>query len=152
IARHMEQGLSAMQASLKGAQEITFTLISLTLSLVAVLITLLFMSDVIVRLLREFAITLSVAILLSLFISLTSSPMMCARLLKAETSDRFQGLQHWLGKQFEALVAAYDASLQWVLRHQVLTLIIAGATLLFTALLYIAIPKGFFPQQDTGLV
>src|SRR5699024_1918294 len=99
IARHMEQGLSAMQASLKGAQEITFTLISLTLSLVAVLIPLLFMIDVIGRLFREFAITLAVAILLSLFISLILTPMMCARLLKAETPDRSQGLEHWLGKQ-----------------------------------------------------
>lgn len=152
IARHMEQGLSAMQASLKGAKEITFTLISLTLSLVAVLIPLLFMSDVIGRLFREFAITLAVAILLSLFISLTLTPMMCARLLKAETPAQSRGLQHWLGKQLQALVAAYDASLQWVLRHQILTLVIAAATLLFTALLYSAIPKGFFPQQDTGLV
>src|SRR5699024_7903208 len=113
---------------------------------------LLFMSDVIGRLFREFAITLAVAILLSLFISLTLTPMMCARLLKAEAPQHSQGLQHWLGKQLEALVAAYDASLQWVLRHQVLTLIIAAATLLFTAFLYMAVPKGFFPQQDTGLV
>src|SRR5699024_11769119 len=113
---------------------------------------LLFMSDVIGRLFREFAITLAVAILLSLFISLTLTPMIFARLLKAEARQHSQGLQPWLGKQLEALVAAYDASLQWVWRHQVLTLIIAAATLLFTALLYMAVPKGFFPQQDTGLV
>lgn len=152
IARHIEQGMSAMQASLKGAREIGFTLVSLTVSLIAVLIPLLFMSDVIGRLFREFAITLAVAILLSLFISLTLTPMMCARLLKAESSEPSTGFQHWAGAGMQRLVDAYDRGLVWVLAHQRVTLLVALGTLALTGLLYVLIPKGFFPQQDTGQI
>src|SRR5699024_3211334 len=152
IARHIEQGMSAMQASLKGAREIGFTLVSLTVSLIAVLIPLLFMSDVIGRLFREFAITLAVAILLSLFISLTLTPMMCARLLKAESSEPSTGFQHWAGAGMQRLVDAYDRGLVWVLAHQRVTLFVALGTLALTGLLYVLIPKGFFPQQDTGQI
>ncbi|MCC2597612.1 multidrug efflux RND transporter permease subunit [Pusillimonas sp. MFBS29] len=152
IARHIEEGQSAMKAALKGAAQIGFTLISLTLSLIAVLIPLLFMSDVIGRLFREFAITLAVAILLSLLISLTLTPMMCARLLKAESEVRHSRFQQALGRYMDKLTHAYDGGLKWVLRHQILTLWVALGTFLLTAMLYSMVPKGFFPQQDTGLI
>ncbi len=152
IARHIEQGESPMRASLKGAAEIGFTLVSLTLSLIAVLIPLLFMQDVVGRLFREFAVTLAVAILISLAISLTLTPMMCARLLKRE-DERVEGRFHrWSGAQIDRLIAGYDRMLKVVLRHQPLTLVVAIATLALTVLLYIMVPKGFFPQQDTGLL
>src|SRR5690554_1587287 len=153
IARHLEKGLSPMQAALKGAQEIAFTLVSLTLSLIAVLIPLLFMSDVIGRLFQEFAITLAVAILLSLLISLSLTPMMCARLLKPEPEDDKQSrFQRLAAGGMQSLVDAYDRGLIWVLAHQRLTLLVALGTLVLTGALYVAIPKGFFPQQDTGLI
>ncbi|WP_017524852.1 multidrug efflux RND transporter permease subunit [Pusillimonas noertemannii] len=152
IARHIEEGESAMQAALKGAAQIGFTLVSLTLSLIAVLIPLLFMSDVIGRLFSEFAITLAVAILLSLGISLTLTPMMCARLLRPEAEQQHGRFQRWLGREMDRLVAAYERGLGWVLNHQRLTLWVAVGTLLLTAVLYALVPKGFFPQQDTGLI
>ncbi|RTZ41751.1 multidrug efflux RND transporter permease subunit [Candidimonas sp. SYP-B2681] len=152
IARHIEEGESAMMAALKGASQIGFTLVSLTLSLIAVLIPLLFMSDVIGRLFREFAITLAVAILLSLAISLTLTPMMCARLLKPESEMKYGRFQRWAGASMDRLTGAYDRGLIWVLAHQRLTLWVALGTLVFTAVLYLAVPKGFFPQQDTGLI
>lgn len=152
IARYIEQGESPLNAALKGSAQIGFTLISLTLSLIAVLIPLLFMSDVIGRLFSEFAITLAVAILLSLLISLTLTPMMCARLLKAESEVRHSRLQLALGDYMDRLVHGYDRCLKWVLRHQGLTLWVALGTFLVTALLYVMVPKGFFPQQDTGLI
>ncbi|NYT64569.1 multidrug efflux RND transporter permease subunit [Alcaligenaceae bacterium] len=152
IARYIERGESAMQASLKGASQIGFTLVSLTLSLIAVLIPLLFMSDVIGRLFREFAITLAVAILLSLLISLTLTPMMCARLLKPESEEKLSRFQVRAAKAMDDLIAAYDKGLLWVLDHQRLTLWVALGTLVATGLLYMAVPKGFFPQQDTGLI
>ncbi len=152
IARHIEEGESAMMAALKGASQIGFTLVSLTLSLIAVLIPLLFMSDVIGRLFREFAITLAVAILLSLAISLTLTPMMCARLLKPESEMKYGRFQRWAGTSMDRLTGAYDRGLLWVLSHQRLTLWVALGTLIFTALLYLAVPKGFFPLQDTGLI
>ena len=152
IARHLEEGASSFQAALKGAAQIGFTLVSLTLSLVAVLIPLLFMEDVIGRLFREFAITLAVAILLSLVISLTLTPMMCARLLRPESEQRYGRFQQWAARSMDNLIAAYDRGLTWVLRHQVLTLWVALGTLVFTGLLYVVVPKGFFPQQDTGLI
>ncbi len=144
IARHLEEGDTPLQAALKGARQIGFTLISLTFSLIAVLIPLLFMQDVVGRLFREFAITLAVAILISLAISLTLTPMMCARLLRPETAREHQPV--WL----ERLVTGYGRWLEWVLRHQPFTLLIAAATLGLTVLLYLAVPKGFFPVQDTG--
>lgn len=152
IARYIEKGESALNAALKGSAQIGFTLVSLTLSLIAVLIPLLFMSDVIGRLFREFAITLAVAILLSLLISLTLTPMMCARLLKAESEIRHSRFQLALGRYMDRLTSAYDGGLKWVLRHQLLTLWVALGTFLLTALLYAMVPKGFFPQQDTGLI
>ncbi len=152
IARHIEEGESPMRAALKGASQIGFTLVSLTLSLIAVLIPLLFMSDVIGRLFREFAITLAVAILLSLAISLTLTPMMCARLLKPEAEMKHGRFQRAAGAGMDRLVGSYDRGLTWVLAHQRLTLWVALGTLVFTGLLYVAVPKGFFPQQDTGLI
>ncbi len=152
IARHMEQGQNAMQAALRGARQIGFTLVSLTLSLIAVLIPLLFMSDVVGRLFREFAVTLAVAILLSLLISLTLTPMMCARMLRSEDETPQGAFQRWSARAMEGLVAWYDRGLRWVLDHQGLTLWAAVATLFVTAGLYAGIPKGFFPQQDTGAI
>src|SRR5690554_4873431 len=152
IARHIEKGESALQAALKGASQIGFTLVSLTLSLIAVLIPLLFMSDVIGRLFREFAITLAVAILLSLAISLTLTPMMCARLLKPESEQKHTPFQRRAAAAMDGLISSYDRGLVWVLAHQRLTLWVALATLALTGLLYMAVPKGFFPQQDTGLI
>ncbi len=146
IARHIEEGETPLNAALKGAKQITFTLISLTFSLIAVLIPLLFMQDVVGRLFREFAITLAVAILISLVISLTLTPMMCARLLKPGKQEQAQ--EDWLTR----IIAAYGKSLGWVLRHQALTLLVAVATFIVTALLWIAVPKGFFPEQDTGVI
>ena len=145
IARHLEEGETPLQAALKGARQIGFTLISLTLSLIAVLIPLLFMQDVVGRLFREFAITLAVAILISLVVSLTLTPMMCARLLKAE---RREERPDWVAR----LVDGYAGWLGWVLRHQTLTLLVALGTLALTVVLYLAVPKGFFPVQDTGAI
>src|SRR5690554_65649 len=152
IARHIEDGEAPMQAALKGAKQIGFTLVSLTLSLIAVLIPLLFMTDVIGRLFREFAVTLAVAILLSLFISLTLTPMMCARMLKPESEMKLGRFQQASGRWMDRLIASYDRGLRWVLGRQGLTLLVAVATLIVTGLLYMVVPKGFFPQQDTGLV
>src|SRR5690606_34265599 len=141
-----------LKAALKGAQQIGFTLVSLTLSLIAVLIPLLFMSDVIGRLFREFAITLAVAILLSLVISLTLTPMMCARLLRPESETKTGRFQRAAAAGMDRLIKMYDRGLGWVLGHQMLTLLVAFGTLVLTVLLYMMVPKGFFPQQDTGLI
>src|SRR5690606_14278627 len=152
IARHIEDGETPMAAALKGAKQIGFTLVSLTLSLIAVLIPLLFMTDVIGRLFREFAVTLAVAILLSLLISLTLTPMMCARMLKPESEMKMGRFQQTTGRWMDQMIAGYDRGLRWVLGRQGLTLLVALATLGVTGLLYMAVPKGFFPQQDTGLI
>jgi multidrug efflux pump len=146
IARHLEEGETPLNAALKGAKQIGFTLISLTFSLIAVLIPLLFMQDVVGRLFREFAITLAVAILISLVVSLTLTPMMCAKLLKAETAA--EAKPDWV----ERLIGGYSRWLTWVLGHQMLTLLVAVATLGLTVVLYLAVPKGFFPVQDTGVI
>lgn len=152
IARYLEKGDTPMQAALKGASQIGFTLVSLTLSLIAVLIPLLFMTEVVGRLFREFAVTLAVAILLSLLISLTLTPMMCARLLRASDHDRAGWLSRLVQQQIDGLIALYSVALRWVLARQGLTLVVALGTFVLTALLYIGIPKGFFPMQDTGLI
>ena len=153
IARFIEEGDSPMQAALKGAKQIGFTLISLTLSLIAVLIPLLFMADVVGRLFREFAITLAVAILISLVVSLTLTPMMCARLLKREPEAHEQGrFYRASGAVIDWMIAAYGRKLHWVLKHQPLTLLVAIATLALTVFLYMVVPKGFFPVQDTGVI
>ncbi|HEX7891861.1 MAG TPA: efflux RND transporter permease subunit [Ramlibacter sp.] len=149
IARHIEAGEPPLQAAFKGAGEIGFTIISLTVSLVAVLIPLLFMGDVIGRLFREFAVTLAITILISMVVSLTLVPMMSARWLQAHTAPE----TGWGGKMqrgFDRVVARYDVALHWVLERQKLTLLVALGTLVVTVLLYIAIPKGLFPTQDTG--
>ena len=153
ISRYIEEGETPMQAALKGAKQIGFTLISLTLSLIAVLIPLLFMADVVGRLFREFAITLAVAILISLVVSLTLTPMMCARLLKAELKPEEQGRFYRASGAFiDWMIAEYGRMLQWVLKHQPLTLLVAIGTLALTVFLYMVVPKGFFPVQDTGVI
>ncbi len=153
ISRYIEEGETPLAAALKGAKQIGFTLISLTLSLIAVLIPLLFMADVVGRLFREFAITLAVAILISLVVSLTLTPMMCARLLKREPKEEEQGRFYKAsGAWIDWLIARYGSMLQWVLKHQPLTLLVAIATLGLTVFLYLIVPKGFFPVQDTGVI
>ncbi|VVM71055.1 Multidrug resistance protein MdtB [Pseudomonas fluorescens] len=153
ISRYIEEGETPMAAALKGAKQIGFTLISLTLSLIAVLIPLLFMADVVGRLFREFAITLAVAILISLVVSLTLTPMMCARLLKREPKEEEQGRFYKAsGAWIDWMIEAYGRKLQWVLKHQPLTLLVAIATLGLTVVLYLVVPKGFFPVQDTGVI
>jgi multidrug efflux pump len=152
IARHLEEGETPFNAALKGAKQIGFTLISLTFSLIAVLIPLLFMADVVGRLFREFAITLAVAILISLVVSLTLTPMMCARLLKAEKEDQQGRFYRSAGAFIDGLIARYAVGLTWTLRHQGLTLLVAIGTLALTVVLYLAVPKGFFPVQDTGVI
>jgi multidrug efflux pump len=150
ISRYIEAGDPPLEAALKGAGQIGFTIISLTVSLIAVLIPLLFMQDVVGRLFREFAVTLAVTILISAVVSLTLVPMMCAKLLKQRPEGGHSS--HESGKWFQAVVDWYGKRLTWVLDHQTTTLWVALATLVLTALLYILIPKGFFPDQDTGLI
>ena len=152
IARHLEAGETPLRAAMIGAREIGFTLISLTISLIAVLIPLLFMADVVGRLFREFAITLAVSILISLVVSLTLTPMMSARLLRAEHESTHGWLHRKTGAILDGLVRSYGRQLRWVLDHQVLTLLVALATLVLTVVLYMAVPKGFFPVQDTGAI
>ena len=149
ISRYIEIGEPPLEAALKGAGQIGFTIISLTVSLIAVLIPLLFMQDVVGRLFREFAITLAVTILISAVVSLTLVPMMCAKLLKHRAKD---STVHESGRWFAAVVEWYGRRLTWVLDHQRLTLWVATGTVALTVLLYILIPKGFFPEQDTGLI
>ena len=149
ISRYLEQGERPLQAALKGAGQIGFTIISLTVSLIAVLIPLLFMQDVVGRLFREFAVTLAVTILISAVVSLTLVPMMCANLLQHRPEHKHDDIgSGWFGR----MVGWYGGKLTWVLDHQKLTLWIAVGTLVITAGLYVVIPKGFFPDQDTGLI
>ena len=152
IARYLERGEKPLQAALKGASQIGFTLVSLTLSLIAVLIPLLFMTEVVGRLFREFALTLAVAIFLSLIISLTLTPMMCARLLRAGNEQKYGWIARKTHGWIEALIRSYARGLKVVFRHQTVTLFVAVGTFVLTALLYLAVPKGFFPAQDTGLI
>ena len=152
ITRYIEEGEPALQAALKGSKQIGFTIVSLTFSLIAVLIPLLFMGDIVGRLFREFAVTLAVTILVSAIVSLTLTPMMCSKLLKhrpVEEQSRFYRVSE---HAWNSVIAFYDKTLQWVLRHQVETLLVAISTLVLTVLLYIFIPKGFFPIQDTGVI
>jgi len=152
ISRYIEAGDSPMEAAMKGAEQIGFTIISLTVSLIAVLIPLLFMGGVIGRLFREFAVTLAVTIILSAVVSLTLTPMMCSRILRhtpKENQGRFYNASE---RVFERIIAFYGRTLKFVLRFQTVTLLIALATLILTIVLYIYIPKGFFPTQDTGVI
>jgi multidrug efflux pump len=151
IVRHLEDGLTPMQAALKGAGEIGFTIVSITLSLIAVFIPLFLMGGYVGKLFQEFAVAISVSLVLSLVISLTLTPMLCSRLLKAET-----GKHGWLyrvsERAFEGLVAAYERGLRVALRHRFMTLMVMFGTIAVTGVLYYEIPKGFFPQQDTGMI
>jgi multidrug efflux pump len=152
ISRYLEEGDSPLQAALRGSEQIGFTIVSLTISLIAVLIPLLFMGDVVGRLFREFAITLAVTILISAVVSLTLVPMACAKLLRRPEHTPETAFARKNREWFEALVRQYERALNLVLDHQPLTLAVAVGTLVLTSLLYVAIPKGFFPIQDTGLI
>ncbi len=152
ISRYIEQGEEPMAAALKGSEQIGFTIISLTFSLIAVLIPLLFMADVVGRLFREFAITLAVAILISAVISLTLTPMMCSRLLHHVPEEKQGRFYHASARVFDRIIAEYGRLLSWVLDRQRATMWVAIGTLLLTIVLYIFIPKGFFPTQDTGVI
>jgi multidrug efflux pump len=152
IARYIETGDRPIEAALKGSAQIGFTIISLTVSLVAVLIPLLFMGDVVGRLFREFAVTLSVTILISAVVSLTLTPMMAARLLRRTTEANQSRFYRASGRAFDSIIESYGRTLRWVLDHQDMTLLIAASTLVVTVLLYLVIPKGFFPIQDTGVI
>jgi multidrug efflux pump len=150
ITRHLEAGMSPLAAAFKGAEEIGFTVVSISLSLVAVFIPLLLMGGIVGRLFREFAVTLSIAIIVSLIVSLTATPMMCAKLLRPYNKDRggrlFRASERW----FAAILRSYERALGWVLRHQRLTMTVTLVTMATTVFLYVKIPKGFFPQQDTS--
>ena len=152
ISRYIEAGDSPLQAALKGSEQIGFTIVSLTVSLIAVLIPLLFMGDIVGRLFREFAVTLAVTILVSAFVSLTLTPMMCAKLLRHEKKEE----EGWFSRKsedaFNSVIAFYGRTLQFVLRFRTTTLLVTVATLVGTILLYIYVPKGFFPVQDTGVI
>ena len=152
ITRYVEDGEDPLQAALKGSKQIGFTILSLTISLIAVLIPLLFMGDVVGRLFREFAITLGVTILISAFVSLTLTPMMCARILKHIPEERQGRFYHLSQIFFDRVIASYGRTLKWVLGHQTITLVVAISTLVMTVLLYLIVPKGFFPVQDTGAI
>ena len=170
VARHVERGETPLAAALKGSRQIGFTIVSLSVSLIAVLIPLLFMGDVVGRLFREFAVTLSATIVISAIVSLTLTPMMCATLLRSRNAgilrsgepgllrsaepggESHDDAQHTSGRLMTGILRAYDVTLRWVLRHPAPTLVVAGATLAATIYLYVIVPKGFFPSQDTGLI
>jgi len=152
ISRFIEEGDSPFDAAMKGAQQIGFTIMALTVSLIAVLIPLLFMGDVVGRLFREFAVTLSVTILISAIVSLTLTPMMAARMLRQTKKADRSRFYTWTEELFKRIIDAYGRSLQWVLRHETAALLVAAATLVITVILYVEIPKGFFPTQDTGTI
>ena len=152
IARYVEAGEPPMQAALKGAKQIGFTIISLTISLIAVLIPLLFMGDVVGRLFHEFAITLAVAILISAVVSLTLTPMLCARLLKHTPKENHGRLYRATGRFFDGTIRRYGVMLNWVLDRRLATWLVFGVTVCLTAWLYFVVPKGFFPLQDTGVI
>jgi multidrug efflux pump len=152
IARYIEEGESPLRAALVGSAQIGFTIVSLTVSLIAVLIPLLFMGDIVGRLFREFAITLAVTILMSAFVSLTLTPMMCALLLKHKPASQQGWFYNASERFFEVTIARYGRSVQWVLKHQTATLLVTLATLAATLYMYVVVPKGFFPVQDTGII
>jgi len=152
IDRFVEAGESPLDAALKGAGQIGFTIVSLTVSLIAVLIPLLFMGDVVGRLFREFAVTLAVTILVSAFVSLTLTPMMSAKLLKSKAQTKHSRFYQWSEDVYERVIQFYGRTLQWVLKHQTATLLLTAGTLVLTLYLYVIVPKGFFPVQDTGVI
>ncbi|RMD00806.1 multidrug efflux RND transporter permease subunit [Aquitalea palustris] len=150
ISRHIENGMKPLQAALQGAREVGFTVLSMSISLIAVFIPILMMGGIIGRLFREFAVTLSVAIMVSLLVSLTTTPMLCARWLKPHAERPPGRLFRWSENVFERMLAGYRRSLGWALRHGPLMMLILGATIALNVYLYVIVPKGFFPQQDTG--
>jgi multidrug efflux pump len=150
VMRHMEKGLAPLSAALAGAREVGFTVLSMSVALIAVFIPLLLMGGIIGRLFREFAVTLSVAVVVSLLVSLTTTPMMCARVLRRTQVTRADGIGQRIGRLFVPVARAYETSLAWVLRHGRSTLLLFGAAACLNVWLFMAIPKGFFPQQDTG--
>ena len=150
ISRHIENGMKPLQAALQGAREVGFTVLSMSISLIAVFIPILMMGGIIGRLFREFAVTLSVAIMVSLLVSLTTTPMLCARWLKPHAERPPGQLFRWSENVFERMLAGYRRSLGWALRHGPLMMLILGATIALNVYLYVIVPKGFFPQQDTG--
>ncbi|MDB6124106.1 MAG: acriflavine resistance protein [Pedosphaera sp.] len=152
IVRFIEMGEPPLEAALKGAKQIGFTVISLSVSLIAVFIPLLFMTGIVGRLFREFAITLTIAVVVSAIVSLTLTPMMCARLLRSEREEKHGRFYHATERMFQGMLNWYESGLKWVLRHQFFTLMIALATLVGTIWLYMIVPKGLLPQQDTGLI
>ncbi|SPE26365.1 multidrug efflux system, subunit B [Acidobacteriia bacterium SbA2] len=152
ITRYIEEGEPPLQAALKGSAQIGFTIVSLTISLIAVLIPLLFMGDIVGRLFREFAVTLAVTILVSAIVSLTLTPMMCSKLLKHSPEAEQTRFYRVTERGWKAIISFYDRTLQVVLRHQTLTLLVAAGTLVLTIVLYVHVPKGFFPIQDTGVI
>jgi hydrophobe/amphiphile efflux-1 (HAE1) family protein len=152
IVRYIEQGLSPFEAALKGAGQIGFTIISITISLIAVFIPLLFMGGIVGRLFHEFAVTVTAAVMVSAFVSLTLTPVMCSLFLARERGHATGGLNRAAERFFDAMVKGYDRGLRWVLRHQPLMLVVTLGLIVFTGYLYFVIPKGFFPQQDTGFI
>ncbi len=152
ISRYLEEGLNPLEAALKGAEQIGFTIISLTVSLIAVLIPLLFMGDIVGRLFREFAVTLSITILISAVVSLTLTPMMSSRLLRHTPESEQNRFYRWTEDLFKRIIAAYGSTLKWVLQYETATLLVAATLLVLTVFQYIEIPKGFFPTQDTGII
>src|ERR1700735_5219173 len=152
ISRYLEEGMTPMEAALTGASQIGFTIISLTVSLIAVIIPLLFMGDVVGRLFREFAVTLAVTIVISAVVSLTLTPMMCSRIPRHNPAEQQTRFYRASERVFENMIAFYGRTLKVVLRYQTITLLVAVGTLALTVYLYIIIPKGFFPVQDTGVI
>jgi multidrug efflux pump len=152
IVRHMEEGESPFDAAMRGAREIGFTIISLTVSLIAVFIPLLFMTGLVGRMFREFALTLTIAVIVSAIVSLTLTPMMCAKLLRHTSAGSGNRVTRWFNDVVEDSIRFYGRSLEWVLRHQTLTLVVTAITFAATVWLYVAMPKGFLPLQDTGLI
>jgi multidrug efflux pump len=152
ISRYLEQGDSPLAAALKGSEQIGFTIVSLTVSLIAVLIPLLFMGDIVGRLFREFAVTLAVTILVSAFVSLTLTPMMSAKLLRHTPATQQSTFYRKSEEFFEYVIRKYSVGVRWVLRHQTVTLLVTLATFLLTVYLFLIVPKGFFPVQDTGVL
>ncbi len=152
IVRYIEQGDRPLEAALKGAGQIGFTIVSITFSLIAVFIPLLFMGGIVGRLFREFAVVVTVAVMMSAFVSLTLTPVMCAQFLKRHSNEKRGRLNQWAENAFDASVRFYDRGLQWVLRHQFPALISTIVLIFVTGWLYVTIPKGFFPEQDTGFI
>ena len=152
ISRHLEHGMAPLEAALRGAKEIGFTVVSISLSLVAVFIPILLMGGIIGRLFREFAVTLTLAIIVSMLVSLTTTPMMCATLLRSHAQENHGKLYRASERFFQSILRGYESSLGWVLRHQPLILLLTLVTMGATGYLYVKIPKGFFPQQDTGRI